>query len=101
MIQKLKFPFKEWDGSIPYILNQPLEYLAPEYGIANKCDCSSDMFSYGMLFFTVFNEGKTLYKCELSYSKFVSCVEDVNLLNLKFLDNVFFFIKKIVLFNSS
>ena len=73
----IKYPFKEWDGSIPYILNQPLEYLAPEYGIASKCDCSSDMFSYGMLFFTVFNDGKTLYNCHNSYSTFVSCIEEV------------------------
>ncbi len=59
------------------ILNQPLEYLAPEYAISNKCDCSSDMFSFGMLFYSAYNAGKTLYNCESSYSKFVSNVEDV------------------------
>ena len=30
-----------------------------------------------MLFYTVYNEGKTLYNCEKSYSKMVSCVEDL------------------------
>jgi SCY1-like protein 2 len=78
-ILKVKFPFKEWDGSVPYFLNQPLEYLAPEYGISNKCDASSDMFSYGMLFYCVFNNGKTLYNCHNSYSTFVSCVEEVKI----------------------
>lgn len=72
-----RFPFKEWDGSIPSILNQPLEYLAPEYGLSNRCDSSSDMFSYGMLFFSVFNNGKTLYNCNNSYQNFVSNVEQL------------------------
>ena len=61
------------------MLNQPLDYLAPEYALSNKCDCSSDMFSYGMLFYSVYNNGSTLYKCGGSYSTFVSNVEDVSL----------------------
>jgi serine/threonine protein kinase len=64
------------------ILNQPLEYLAPEYGISSKCDSSSDMFSYGMLFYTAYNNGKTLYNCNANYSTFVSNVEEVRLLRL-------------------
>jgi len=55
-----------------------LEYLAPEYGISSKCDLSSDMFSYGMLFYAVYNNGKTLYKCNDNYSTFVNNVEEVN-----------------------
>lgn len=55
-----------------------MEYLAPEYGISSKCDLSSDMFSYGMLFYAVYNNGKTLYKCNDNYSTFVNNVEEVN-----------------------
>ena len=73
----LKFPFKEWDGTLCPVLNPPLEYLAPEYGLSNKCECSSDMFSYGMLFYTAYNNGKTLYKCNDNYSTFVNNVEEV------------------------
>ena len=74
---KLRFPFKEWDGSSSIVLNPSLEYLAPEYGLNSKCDLSSDMFSYGMLFYTVYNGGKTLYKCNSNYSIFINNVEDV------------------------
>ncbi len=74
----MKFPFKEYDGSIDPILNPRLEYLAPEYGLSSKVEQSGDMFSYGMLFFSVYNNGKTLYICDNSYSNFVHCVEEVN-----------------------
>lgn len=73
----LSFPFKEWDGSVPTLLNPTLEFLAPEYAVGSKCDAASDMFSYGMLFYTCYNGGKTLYNCNGSYSSFVSNVEDL------------------------
>jgi hypothetical protein len=53
--------------------------LAPEYGLSSKVEQSGDMFSYGMLFFSVYNNGKTLYNCDNSYSNFVHCVEEVNI----------------------
>jgi SCY1-like protein 2 len=62
---------------LPTVLNPELEYLAPEYGLSSKCDTSSDMFSYGMLFYSVFNNGKSLYKCNSSYSSFISNVEEL------------------------
>ena len=58
-------------------LNPRLEYLAPEYGLASTCECSADMYSYGMLFHAVYNGGKTLYTCDASYTAFVHHVEDV------------------------
>ncbi|RNA06295.1 SCY1 2 [Brachionus plicatilis] len=73
----LKFPFKEWDGSVAAVLNPTLEYLAPEYGLSSECDCSSDMFSFGMLFYSVYNNGKTLYSCSNNYSAFVKNVEEL------------------------
>lgn len=69
------------------ILNQPLDYLAPEYALSSKCECSSDMFSYGMLFYSAYNSGKTLYSCDSSYSRFVSNIEDLKRIlntNVKF-----------------
>lgn len=73
----IAFPFKDWDGSVSPVLNPSLDYMAPEYAIASKCDTSSDMFSYGMLFFTVYNNGKSLYKCNSNYSVFVKNSEEV------------------------
>jgi SCY1-like protein 2 len=78
----LKFPFREWDGSTAYVLNQPLEYLAPEYGLSSRCDCSSDMFSFGMLFYTVYNKGNPLYNCDNNYNRFIQNVENVNSIKL-------------------
>jgi SCY1-like protein 2 len=37
------------------------------------------MFSYGMLFYAAYNNGKTLYKCNENYSSFVNNVEEVKL----------------------
>ena len=73
----MRFPFKEWDGSTSVVLNPELDYLAPEYGLSSKCDTASDMFSYGMLFYAVFNNGRSLYTCDYSYSTFISNVEEV------------------------
>lgn len=73
----MRFPFKEWDGSQSVVLNPELDFLAPEYGLSSKCDTASDMFSYGMLFYTVFNNGRSLYSCDYSYSAFISNVEEV------------------------
>ena len=73
----IRFPFKEWDAALPPILNPNLDYLAPEYSLSNKCDCSSDMFSYGMLFMTVYNNGKSLYQCNNNYSTYVSNIEEL------------------------
>ena len=73
----LKYPFKEWDAGLPPILNPNLDYLAPEYSISDKCDCSSDMFSYGMLFMSVYNNGKSLYQCNNNYTTFTSNTEEL------------------------
>ena len=73
----LKFAFKEWDAALPSILNPNLDYLAPEYSLSDKCDCSSDMFSYGMLFVCVYNNGKSLYQCNNNYTTFGSNIEEL------------------------
>lgn len=79
--ESLKFPFKQWDAGQPLVLNPQLDYLAPEYGLASKCDCSSDMFSYGMLFYSLYNNGKPLYRCNSNYSTFMNNIEELR--NLK------------------
>lgn len=84
----LKFPFKEWDAASPPILNPNLDYLAPEYSLSDKCDCSSDMFSYGMLFMSVYNNGKSLYKCNNNYTTYTSNIEELRRLKNTQLGNV-------------
>lgn len=37
------------------------------------------MFSYGMLFYTSFNNGKSLYNSKYSYSAFINNVEEVKI----------------------
>lgn len=37
-----------------------LDYLAPEYVLAGRCDPAADVFSLGVLAFAVFNKGRTV-----------------------------------------
>jgi SCY1-like protein 2 len=74
---KLRYPFKSWDQVLPAPLNPLLDYLAPEYALSTKCDCSSDMFSYGMLFYAVYNSGKPFYRCDGNFNTFAKNCDEV------------------------
>jgi SCY1-like protein 2 len=44
-------------------------------------DTQSDMFSLGMLIYTLYNHGKTLYDCHDNYSSFMKMSDDLKVLN--------------------
>uniref|UniRef100_T1JAW7 Protein kinase domain-containing protein n=1 Tax=Strigamia maritima TaxID=126957 RepID=T1JAW7_STRMM len=52
------YPFHEWDPEIHVHAQPNLDFLAPEYALTLSCDTSSDMFSLGVLVYTIFNDGK-------------------------------------------
>ncbi|GAB1598827.1 SCY1-like protein 2 [Argonauta hians] len=58
------FDFQEWEADYPPLSQPKLNYLAPEYSLTMTCSPASDMFSLGMLIYTVFNNGKPLYDCK-------------------------------------
>ena len=59
--QEPKFLFRGWEPDNPIPAKPSLDYLAPEYILSQTADRSSDMFSLGMVFYTVFNRGRPLY----------------------------------------
>ena len=64
------YPCKEWDPGRSPLVQPTLNYLAPENILSASCDISSDMFSLGVLFYAIFNNGKPLLDCRGEFSEF-------------------------------
>lgn len=71
------FEFQEWEVDYPSISQPKLDYLAPEYSLTMTCSPASDMFSLGMLIFTVCNNGKSLYECNDELRQFKSNIKEL------------------------
>ena len=54
-----------------------LNYAAPEAMLSRTCDVSSDMFSFGVLIYAVYNGGKPPYDCMDDITAFKRNVEQV------------------------
>lgn len=55
---------EEWRSDIPPEAQPRLDFMAPEYELTHQCGPASDMFSFGVLMFSLYNEGKPLYECK-------------------------------------
>ncbi|CAF0785506.1 unnamed protein product [Rotaria sordida] len=75
------YPFRDYDGNIPPILNPRLDYMAPEYVTNKSFDSQSDMFSLGMLIYALYNHGRTLYECQDNYSSYTKMCDELKVLN--------------------
>ena len=62
---------------MPPCVQPHLDYLSPEQSLSHTCDTSSDMYSLGVLFYTVFNNGKPLYECNHQFNTYKKNVEQV------------------------
>ncbi len=62
---------------MPPCVQPHLDYLSPEHSLSHTCDTSSDMYSLGVLFYTVFNNGKPLYECNHQFNTYKKNVEQV------------------------
>ncbi|XP_014768329.1 SCY1-like protein 2 isoform X1 [Octopus bimaculoides] len=69
------FDFQEWEIDYPPISQPKLDYLAPEYSLTMTCSPASDMFSLGMLIYTVCNNGKSLYECNDELRQFKTNID--------------------------
>ncbi|CAF1526039.1 unnamed protein product [Adineta ricciae] len=76
------YPFREYDGNIPPIINPPLDFMAPEYHTTKSYDTQSDMFSLGMIIYALYNHGKTFYECHDNYSTFLKMCDDLKSINM-------------------
>ena len=72
------YPFTEWDRNKPPVIQPDLDFLAPEQILSRSLDTSADLFSLGMLLYSVFNEGKTLFECKEQFSKYKENITEVS-----------------------
>ena len=79
-VLQTSFQFREWDSRKNVNTNPSLDYLAPEYILSQSCSELSDIFSYGMLCYSVYNEGKPLFENNNNMLTFKSNVEQVHVL---------------------
>ncbi|XP_035825560.1 SCY1-like protein 2 [Aplysia californica] len=56
------YRFEEWRSDVPPEAQPNLDYLAPECELTQRVSPSSDMFSFGVLMYALFNKGRTLYQ---------------------------------------
>ena len=68
----------EWDLDCPACTQPNLDYLAPEYIVSGHCDTASDMFSVGVLFHAIYNNGRPLFECKSELAVFRKHVADVS-----------------------
>jgi len=54
-----------------------LDYLAPEYILSKTCDTPSDIYSFGMLSYAMYNGGRALFENNNNMLAFKQNVEQV------------------------
>ncbi|XP_078482866.1 SCY1-like protein 2 [Ciona intestinalis] len=62
-VSETKFVSSDWDTSIPSPALPNPNYLAPEYILSKSCSPASDLFSLGILLYSIYYKGKTLFEC--------------------------------------
>ncbi|XP_064601195.1 SCY1-like protein 2 [Liolophura sinensis] len=79
------FEFVEWDAGVPPLAQPNLDFLAPEYALTMTCSLASDMFSFGVLLYSLFNEGRPLYECHGQLSTFRKNADELKRLKISIL----------------
>lgn len=68
----------QWEGHLWPWAQPDLNYAAPEYILSRSCDLSSDMFSLGVLIYSIYNKGKPLFDCDNNMAAFKRNVEQMS-----------------------
>lgn len=68
----------QWDPHLWPWAQPDLNYAAPEYILSRSCDVSSDMFSLGVLIYSIYNKGKPLFDCDNNMTSFKRNVEQMS-----------------------
>ncbi|CAH1256604.1 SCYL2 [Branchiostoma lanceolatum] len=82
------FPAKEYDENLTPQAQQTLNYHAPEYVLQCSCDTPGDLFSLGMLFYAIFNQGKTIMDCGSSLPTYKRNIEQLGSLRMSVLGSL-------------
>ncbi|XP_057651549.1 SCY1-like protein 2 [Diorhabda carinulata] len=75
------FPFEDYSPTMPSVCQPNLDYLAPENIISSSHSLASDMFSLGMLAYTLYSPDKKCFKPVKDLSQFKSRVSELKHLN--------------------
>lgn len=68
----------QWEARLWPWAQPDLNYAAPEYILSRSCDLSSDMFSLGVLIYSIYNKGKPLFDCDNNMAAFKRNVEQMS-----------------------
>ena len=71
-------PYDEYSTRIAIAARQDLNYLAPEHIFMQSRDFKSDMFSFGCLVSSVYNNLRTPFDAGNNISAYKKCIEQVN-----------------------
>ena len=77
VLLQTSFEFREWDSRKHVNTNPSLDYLAPEYILSQSCSQLSDVYSFGMLCYALYNQGKPLFENNKNMLTFKANVEQV------------------------
>lgn len=75
------FPFEDYSPTMPSVCQPNLDYLAPENIISSSHSLASDMFSLGMLAYTLYSPDKKSFKPVKDLLQFKSRVLELKQLN--------------------
>ena len=67
----------QWEPRLWPWAQPDLNYAAPEYILSRSCDLSSDMFSLGVLIYSIYNKGRPPFDCDNNMTAFKRNVEQV------------------------
>ncbi|CAN7998877.1 unnamed protein product [Ixodes hexagonus] len=68
------YPSLNIEPDLPPVAQPNLDYVAPECVLADSSDAASDMFSLGVLVYTVYSKGALLYDTHGSLSTLRQCI---------------------------
>ncbi|KAL9955264.1 hypothetical protein ACROYT_G036562 [Oculina patagonica] len=68
----------QWEPRLWPWAQPDLNYAAPEYILSRSCDLSSDMFSLGVLIYSIYNKGRPPFDCDNNMTAFKRNVEQMS-----------------------
>ena len=71
----------QWEPRLWPWAQPDLNYAAPEYILSRSCELSSDMFSFGVLIYSIYNKGRPPFDCDNNMTAFKRNVEQVISIN--------------------
>lgn len=78
----------QWEPHLWPWAQPDLNFAAPEYILSRSCDVSSDMFSLGVLIYSIYNKGRPPFDCDSNMSAFKRNVEQMSRKSVTALGNV-------------